>query len=123
MTQLGGDFVFGPGALHAGYLFSTWDSCAYQGQYVLSLRGCSTQRIVSILATMDQYPLMPLYLDIEVSELIQHLGITARPCSPSQTLTALTVSERSRRNCAELLPDELVIVPSQLEDLRSIPSP
>lgn len=66
--------------------------------------------------------LTPVHLDIEVSELIEHLGITARPISLSQTLTALTVSERSRRDCAELLPDELVVVPSQLDGLGSMPS-
>lgn len=81
------------------------------------------RRTVSALATVVQNPLTPLYLDIEVSELIQHLGITARPTSFSQTLTTLAVSERSRRNCAELLPDELVVVPSQLNNLRPAPSP
>lgn len=51
---------------------------------------------------------------IEVSELIQHLGIEARPPSPARTMTALSVDERSRRDCSQLLPDELVVVPSQL---------
>lgn len=77
----------------------------------------------SALVIMAQNHLTSLCLDIEVSELIQHLGITAHPRSLSQTLTALTVSDRSRRDCAELLPDELVVVPSQLDDLKFTPSP
>lgn len=60
--------------------------------------------------------LTPLCSDVEVTELSQHLGIAARPPSPSSMLKALPIGERSKRDCSELFPDELVIVPSQLED-------
>ncbi|KAF9649459.1 hypothetical protein BDM02DRAFT_3142497 [Thelephora ganbajun] len=81
MTQLGGDFVFGPGPI-----------CTF----------------ASRMQHAEDH--------VEVSELTQHLGISARPPSLSQMLAILPVSEQSRRNCSELLPDELVVVPSQLED-------
>jgi len=80
MTQLGGDFVFGPGPV-----------CTFASR---------------MQHTEDH---------VEVSELTQHLGIATRPPSPSLTLPTLSVSERSRLDCSELLPDELVLVPSQLE--------
>ncbi|KAF9783925.1 hypothetical protein BJ322DRAFT_1007767 [Thelephora terrestris] len=88
MTQLGGDFVFGPGPIC---------TFAWQMQH-----------------TEDH---------IEVSELIKHLGIKTRPSSPSRALTTLSTSERSQRNCSQLLPDELVVVPSQLVDPKPTPSP
>lgn len=64
-----------------------------------------------------------LHSDIEVSELTQHLGIAARPPSPSRTLSALSGNERSRRDCSQLLPDELVVVPSQMDSPVSTPLP
>lgn len=123
MTQLGGDFVFGPGALHSDYFFICLDPHGRQDRRVHLRRECSMRRTVSTLETVVQDLLTHFCSDIEVAELIQHLGITARPSSFSQTLTALAVNERSRRDCAELLPDELVVVPSQMNDLKSIPSP
>jgi len=63
--------------------------------------------------------LIPLHSDIEVSELVRHLGVTVRMPSPSPTLP---IGERSRRDCSGLLPDELVVVPSQVEDYgRTVP--
>jgi len=85
MTQLGGDFIFGPGP-----------TCTF----------------ASRRQHMEDH--------VEVSELAQHLGIAARPPSPSVLLTNLTVGERSQRDCSGLLPDELVVVPSQKESLSCV---
>jgi len=88
MTQLGGDFVLGPGPI-----------CTFAAR----------------MQHAEDH--------VEASELTQHLGIAACPSSPSLTLPTLSINERSRRNCSELLPDELVIVPSQSKgDKRCTPS-
>ena len=58
--------------------------------------------------------------DVEVSELAQHLGIATCPPSSSVMLTNLIVNERSQRDCAGLLPDQLVVIPPQKESISSV---
>ena len=122
MSQLGGDFVFGPGAPRVGL-----DFCYCLG--LTNVLGPTCTFASRMQHTEDREWLdndglkLPdiFESDIEISELIQHLGIATCPSSPSRTLTALSGNERSQRNCSELPPDELVLVPSQLDNLRSTP--
>ena len=122
MTQLGGDFVFGPGAFRVEHCFShlgLTDTLGLKCTFASRMQHAEDREHPGNDGLKTS--LTPLCADVEVSELAQHLGITALPPSPSLMPTTPPIGERSKRDCSELFPDELVVVPSQLEDHRCTP--
>lgn len=123
MAQLGGDFILGPGALRAEYCFSHLGLTDLLGPICTFASRMQHAEDREYLGNDGRkISLTTLCPDVEVSELAHHLGITARPPSPSSLPKSLPVGGRSQRDCSDLLPDELVVVPSQLEHYRSSPT-